>query len=259
MSNATINKTKAIKINTINLSKIEILPKALVIIPAYNEALNIEKTVKNLRKEIEIDYLVVDDGSSDNTKSVLKKNKFNAIYNEKNLGLSGALREGVKWAYDHGYKYIIQYDGDGQHNPEDIAAMLFYAQKGYDIVVTSRYIGSNNTLSNGKKLCHKWLRLLFKMKTRQTITDPTCGLRLYNWIVMEEFRSNKKMEVEPAAIAYITRKKKLKIKEIGTTVWKREFGESTFNKKSIAFKYMFKQTMKMIFTSLYRSKGTKHA
>ncbi len=249
MNTSTIAKTKAISISnkTINLSKITILPEVLVIIPAWNEAKNIVKTVTNLTNAINIDYLIVEDCSTDNTVSVIKKNKYNAIFNEKNLGLSGAFREGVKYAIAHGYKYVIQYDGDGQHNPEDIPSMIFYAQKGYDIVVTSRYANTNNTLTNGKKTAHKWLRFLFRISTGQKITDPTCGLRLYNWVVMEEFSKNKKMEVEPASIAYITRKKKLKIKEVGTTVFKREYGESTFSKKSNAIKYMLRQTFKITF------------
>ncbi len=260
MNTATIGKTRAIKVNnTINLSKIEILSQVLVIIPAYNEAKNIEKTITNLKKEINIDYLIVDDGSTDNTKAVLKKNKYHFISNKTNMGLSATFREGVLYALEKGYRYVIQYDGDGQHNPEDIATMIFFAQKGYDIVATSRYIGGNNTLTHGKKTCHKWLRFLFSLETRQKITDPTCGLRLYNWVVMDEFKENPKMEVEPAAIAYITRKKKLKIKEIGTTVLKREHGESTFAKKSNAFKYMFKQTWKMFFPWLYKSKGVVNA
>ncbi len=262
MNTSTIGKTKSININnTINLSKITILPQVLVIIPAYNEAKNIEKTVHNLQKELEdVNYLIVEDCSKDNTKAVIKKNKFNAIFNKTNLGLSGAFREGVKYAIENGYKYVIQYDGDGQHNPEEIPSMVFYAQKGYDIVVTSRYCNQSNALTYSKKTCHRWLRLLFTLSTHQKITDPTCGLRLYNWIVMDEFIKNKKMEVEPAGIAYITKKKKLKIKEIGTTVFKREYGESTFSKRSKAVKYMLKQTFRMLFPFLNHSKGgTKDA
>ncbi len=259
MNTSTIGKTKAISIphKTINLSKITILPEVLVIIPAYNESKNIVKTITNLTNAIDIDYLIVEDCSKDNTASVIKKNKYNAIFNKKNLGLSGAFREGVKYAIEHGYKYVIQYDGDGQHNPEDIPNMIFYAQKGYDIIVTSRYANANNTLTNGKKTAHKWLRFWFRFATRQKITDPTCGLRLYNWVVMDEFSRNKKMEVEPASIAYITKKKKLKIKEVSTTVFKREFGESTFSKKSNAIKYMFRQTFKTIFLWTNRDREAK--
>ncbi len=247
MNTSSIGKTKAIMHQTINLSKITILPEVLVIIPAYNESKNIVKTVNTLKSALNIDYLIVEDCSTDNTAAVIKKHNFNAIFNKKNLGLSGAFREGVKYAIDKGYKYVIQYDGDGQHNPEDIPNMIFYAQKGYDIVVTSRYVNTNNNLSNSKKTAHKWLRCLFKLTTRQKISDPTCGLRLYNWVVMNEFKINKKMEVEPASIAYVTKRKKLKIKEVGTTVFKREHGESTFAKKSNVIKYMFRQTFKMIF------------
>lgn len=66
------------------------------------------------------------------------------------------------------------------------------------------------------------------------------------------------MEVEPAAIAYVTNKKKLKIKEIATQVFEREHGEGSFNKKSKAIKYMTKQITRLSFLFLNKSRGAKN-
>lgn len=248
-----LSKTKKYEGNIdISLNNVNIVNQVLVIVPCFNEAGNIVKAINNLKKTINIDFLLVNDCSTDNTLEIIKKNKWNYISNEKNLGLSGSFRNGVKYAIDKGYRYVIQYDGDGQHNPEDIIEMIFYAQKGYDIIVTSRYFNNNN-LTKSKEIAHKFLKSLFYLKTHQKITDPTCGLRLYNWVVMEEFLNNPKMDVEPSSIAYITKSKKLKIKEISTQVFNREHGEGSFTKKSNVIKYMSKQTFRLLFLSLNKS------
>lgn len=226
----------------------DVTSDVLVIIPAYNEAKNLEKAVKNLINETNLDFIIIDDCSTDDTSKIIEKHHWNHIINSKNLGLSKSFVEGIKFAQKNGYKYVVQYDGDGQHNPSDILKMIWYATKGYDIIVSSRYY-SKNELTNAKKTAHKILNFLFKLKTHQKITDATCGLRLYNWLVMDEFLKNNKMEVEPAAIAYVTKKRNLKIKEVDTITFNREFGEGSFNKKSKIIKYMTKQIFKLIFLS----------
>ena len=73
--------------------------KVLVVIPAYNEALNIEKTVQDIQLNVpDVDYVVVNDGSKDNTLDVIQKNHFNHIDGFCNLGLFGAVQTGFKLA-----------------------------------------------------------------------------------------------------------------------------------------------------------------
>ena len=99
--------------------------KTLVVIPAYNEALNIEKTVHDLEVNApEVDYVVVNDGSKDNTLEVLKKNDFNYIDGFCNLGLFGAVQTGFKLAIKENYDIVIQFDGDGQHSAKYIAPLV---------------------------------------------------------------------------------------------------------------------------------------
>ncbi|MGL4950397.1 MAG: glycosyltransferase family 2 protein [Mycoplasma sp.] len=247
------NSTK----NSLSKNQNELIDQTLVIIPCYNEQDNIAKAVKNLLSVYKFNYLIVNDCSTDNTLKILKENKFNFITNEKNLRLSKSFREGVKYALENGYKYVVQYDGDGQHNPEDIMEMINQAGKGYDIVVTSRYYSSHN-ISKNKVYAHKLLRWCFKIRTNQKITDPTCGLRLYNWSAMEEYVRNTKLQVEPSTIAYLIGKRKMKMKEIGTVVFERENGESIFEKKSHIISYMSKQLFFTLFIEfLYKKEGKK--
>jgi len=105
--------------------------ESIVIIPTYNEEKNILKVLKDLNT-IPVDVLIVDDGSTDNTKKVIKeyldrgeyKNKIYTIFKEKNEGKSKALKSGTELALKLGYKYIVFMDGDYQHKPKDIPKMF---------------------------------------------------------------------------------------------------------------------------------------
>ena len=90
--------------------------KSLIIIPAYNEERNIKNVVAGIRKTYpDYDYLVVNDGSKDNTARICEENGYNYLNLAINLGLSGAFQAGVKYAYYNGYDAVLQVDGDGQH------------------------------------------------------------------------------------------------------------------------------------------------
>ena len=93
--------------------------KTLIIIPAYNEELNIENTINKLKKYNDIskspvDYIIINDGSTDKTKEICKKNNFNVINLIHNLGIGGAVQTGYKYALENNYDIAIQFDGDGQ-------------------------------------------------------------------------------------------------------------------------------------------------
>ena len=89
--------------------------KVLIIIPAYNEAENIEKTVNDVIQNTDYDYVVVNDCSKDNTKEVCEKNNFNMLSLPINYGLTSGIQIGMKYAYKNNYDIAIQFDGDGQH------------------------------------------------------------------------------------------------------------------------------------------------
>ena len=115
--------------------------KTLVVIPAYNEALNIEKTVHDLEINApDVDYVVVNDGSKDNTLEVLKKNHFNYIDGFCNLGLFGAVQTGFKLALKEDYDVVIQFDGDGQHSAKYIEPLVKEIENGNSIVIGSRFV-----------------------------------------------------------------------------------------------------------------------
>ncbi|MFR4671268.1 MAG: glycosyltransferase family 2 protein [Intestinibacter bartlettii] len=115
--------------------------KTLVVIPAYNEALNIEKTVSDIENNAPgVDYVVINDGSKDNTLEVIRNNHYNHIDGFCNLGLFGAVQTGFKLALEENYDVVIQFDGDGQHSARYISTMVNEIENGSDIVIGSRFV-----------------------------------------------------------------------------------------------------------------------
>ena len=107
--------------------------KVLIIIPAYNEQDNIERVVKHLTENYpEYDYVVINDGSMDKTSEICHSNHYNIIDLPVNLGLAGGFQTGMKYAYQKGYDCAVQFDADGQHRPEYIAAMIRKIEEGND-------------------------------------------------------------------------------------------------------------------------------
>ena len=89
--------------------------KVLIIIPAYNEQESIKKTVTKVQKT-GYDFVIINDGSTDNTKRILTDNNYPFIDLPFNLGIGGAMQTGYKYAHQKNYDIAIQFDADGQHN-----------------------------------------------------------------------------------------------------------------------------------------------
>ena len=89
--------------------------KVLLVIPAYNEEENILKTCQKIKKENKkLDFIVINDGSKDNTKKILEDNNIPHINLIHNLGIGGAVQTGYKYALENNYDIVVQFDGDGQ-------------------------------------------------------------------------------------------------------------------------------------------------
>jgi len=120
--------------------------RILVIIPAYNEAENIERVVENLIQNYpQYDYVVVNDGSKDNTAKICRMRGYELLDLPVNLGLTGAFQTGMRYANAKGYDAAIQFDGDGQHDPSYIAEMVETMERDQcDIVIGSRFCNEKN-------------------------------------------------------------------------------------------------------------------
>jgi len=154
--------------------------RCLIIIPAYNE----EKNIGNVLKEVtqlypEFDVLVVDDGSSDNTGARVLLQRVKMITHPFNLKYGSALQTGFKYAVVHGYSFVVQFDADGQHDPQDIRTIIKVLEMGQaDIVIGSRFLGKSSYRTGFlKKTAIVLFRMIIRAATGVRITDPSSGLQ----------------------------------------------------------------------------------
>lgn len=229
--------------------------KVLIIIPAYNEELNIEKTVNDVKNNTEYDYVVVNDCSKDNTKKVCEKNEFNMISLPVNYGLTSGIQIGMKYAYENNYDIAIQFDGDGQHQAKYIKDLVEKIEKeNCDIAIGSRFEKEKKPHSM-RMLGSNIIQFAIKLATGKRITDPTSGMRAYNKKAIKEFITNTSLTPEPDTIVYMI-KKGLNVQEVQVEMKEREFGESYLNTfKSI--EYMLSMMFSIVFIRAFTKKGGK--
>ena len=226
--------------------------KLLLIIPAYNEEENIERVVENIKTNYsQYDYVVINDGSKDNTSKICHEKGYNIIDLPVNLGLAGAFKTCMKYAYYNNYDYALQFDADGQNKPEYINALYEEIVKGYDIVIGSRFVIERKPFS-ARMLGNRLISCAIKITTRKKITDPTSGMRLFGRSVLKEFADNINYGPEPDTISYLL-KKKCKISEVQVSMDERTAGQSYLNfTKSIM--YMSRILISILFIQGFRAR-----
>ncbi|MBE6111052.1 MAG: glycosyltransferase family 2 protein [Erysipelotrichaceae bacterium] len=226
--------------------------RVLVIIPAYNEAGNIVRVVNNLREKCpQADYVVINDGSRDETAQLCRENGFHLIDQPVNLGLAGTFQTGMKYAYEHDYDAAVQFDGDGQHRPEYIQAMADRIAAGADIVIGSRFVNESKPKSLrmfGSNILQSFIRLT----TGTNIKDPTSGMRMYSRRIIKVLAGYINMGPEPDTVAYLIRSG-AKCEEIQVKMDERLFGESYLNLKA-SIKYMTVMSISILLIGCFRPK-----
>lgn len=229
------------------------MSKLLIIIPAYNEAGSIEGVVSDLMKNYpQYDYVVVNDGSKDDTLKICKKNGFNVVTHPINLGLECGIKTGMKYAYRMGYDYVIQFDADGQHLPEYIDKMYEKIAEGYDIVIGSRFVDKKKPFS-ARMLGSRLIAAAIRITTGKTIKDPTSGMRMYNRLCMKEFSLNQNYGPEPDTVSFLM-KNGAKVCEVQADMQERVAGTSylTFGR---SISYMVRMLVSILIIQNFRKRG----
>lgn len=222
--------------------------KKLIIIPAFNEEANIEKTVTSIQKDAkEFDYVIINDCSTDRTGKICEQKGYNVVNLPINLGIGGAVQTGYKYAYENGYDVAVQVDGDGQHDPEFLNKMAEYIEENkVDMVIGSRFIEKKGFQSSvARRMGIKFFSTLIKVLTGAVITDPTSGLRMVGRNVMEIFAKDYPRDYpEPESVVAVLRKN-LVVKEIPVIMHEREGGVSSISPKKSIY-YMIKVTLAIL-------------
>ena len=226
----------------------------LIVIPAYNEEKNIERVVDRLIRDFpQYDYLVINDGSKDRTGEICRERGYEFLDLPVNLGLAGGFQAGLKYAAKKGYRYAVQLDGDGQHRPEYLEAMIEKMEEGYDIVIGSRFVGAKKPLSM-RMIGSRLIEWAIRLTTGVTIKDPTSGLRMFNHRMIKEF-AGLNYGPEPDTVSYLI-KGGAKVAEIPVIMDERLSGVSYLTPVKSIF-YMAKILSSILLIQSFRKRERK--
>ena len=221
-------------------------PRVLVIVPAYNEQDCIVETVRRI-KETGYDYVVVNDGSKDDTLKLCRENGINVLDLPQNLGIGGAVQAGHKYAQHYGYDIDVQVDGDGQHDPSYIPQLVKMIEDGADLAIGSRFVQETDGFQSTwlRRVGITWLSGLLKLLTGKIVTDPTSGFRASGRRAIELFCENYPMDYpEPESIA-LALENGLSLSETPVNMLERQGGSSSIGGFSSVY-YMIKVTLAII-------------
>jgi glycosyltransferase involved in cell wall biosynthesis len=171
-------------------------PAVLVVVPAWNEEDAVAATIAEIRSSVDVDVLVVDDGSTDAT--ALRAAAAGALVCSLpyNLGVGGAMRTGYRYAVRHDYDVVVQIDADGQHDPQYLPQLMTHlrigAGEGADLVIGARFAGEGGTyrVSLPRRLAMRLLAGVLSRLARTRLTDVTSGYRVANRRAVELFAAH---------------------------------------------------------------------
>ena len=219
--------------------------KKLVIIPAYNEAGNIEKTIKDIQENApDYDHVIINDCSRDDTLEICRRNGYHVVSLPVNLGIGGGVQTGYLYAMRNGYDLAVQFDGDGQHNASYLARMEEkLLSEDLDMVIGSRYIEKEGFQSSGlRRFGIRYFTILIRVLTGKRITDPTSGMRMVNRRVIAMFSEDYPKDYpEPESVVTLLRRK-MKVEEVPVLMNERENGVSSISMRKSVY-YMIKVSL----------------
>jgi glycosyltransferase involved in cell wall biosynthesis len=235
--------------------------RGVVIIPAFNEEKRIASVIFEIRKRFpEGDILVIDDGSKDNTRLRAEESGARVLSHPFNLGYGASLQTGYRFALKAGYEEMIQMDGDGQHDPACIEALLSDIRRGEaDIVIGSRFLdeaGFKGAQTRyraplARRLGMKLFAAISSAIIRQRVTDPTSGYQAMNrkvmaWVSGEKFP----FDYPDADVIIMLHRAGFRIREVPVRMFERPEGKSMHSGLKPVY-YVFKMFLS-IFVTLMR-------
>ncbi len=201
--------------------------KTVVVIPAYNEATALPALLAALGREVpDATACVVDDGSSDATADVAARSGAVVLRLPVNLGIGGAVQAGYLLARDRSADAAVQLDGDGQHDPAEIEALLGPLRRGEaDLVVGSRFLAPGGFRSTAaRRVGIRYLSWFLRLRCGVRVTDPTSGFRAANRAAIQLFaRAYPSDYPEPESIA-VAHRAGLRVVEVPVRMRERAHG-----------------------------------
>lgn len=237
--------------------------KVLLVIPAYNEEDNIVRVIgkveqfKKRQPGYELEYVIINDCSGDNTMKICTEHNYNVINLIQNLGIGGAVQTGYIYADRHGYDIAVQFDGDGQHDINSLPQLLDPVINGEnDFVVGSRFLHGQSEFKSTilRRIGISYLSFIIKVFSGCSVNDPTSGFRAANRKAIKYLSANYPVDYpEPESLVDLSRHS-FRIGEVQVNMLEREGGISSISSWKSVY-YMIKVSLAIICSSLQRKVG----
>lgn len=230
--------------------------RRVAIVPAFNEQESIAGVVNELRGfDVGLSVVVVDDGSTDRTAEIARGAGAKVLSLPFNLGIGGAVQTGFRYAWEQGFDIAVRADGDGQHDPAELDAILRpVLADDADIAVGSRFMGGDGYRSSrSRRMGIRLLAWIVSALTRQRITDPTSGFQAANRLGIRLFASDYPHDYPEAEATVMVFKHRLRLREVPVRMRARESGTSSITAVHSVY-YMVKVVL-AIFIALFRRKA----
>jgi glycosyltransferase involved in cell wall biosynthesis len=232
----------------------------LAVVPAFNESATIVDVVEDLRRNApDFDMLVVDDGSADRTDVLARNAGAKVLKLPFNVGIGGAVQTGFVYARDHGYEFLAQVDGDGQHDSMELARLIeTMEEEKVDMVCGSRFLTDDHrypaplSRRTGIHIFAFLLSLIVGMR----VSDPTSGFRLYNRRAIELFARDYPHDYPEVEAVLMLHHHRLRMSEIPVRMYTRGGGASSISTGKSAY-YMIKVLL-ALFVGLGRRRHVIH-
>jgi glycosyltransferase involved in cell wall biosynthesis len=220
-------------------------PDVWLIVPVFNEGQVIGEVVRNARKTF-ANIVCVDDGSRDNSAAEIRSAGAHLVRHPVNLGQGAAIQTGVEYARSQpGARYFVTFDADGQHQVEDVLAMLERLRaEDVDIVVGTRFHGDTSHIPWIKRLILKTVVMLSPRTRRLGLTDAHNGLRVFNRTVAEQLNITLNGMSHASEIVQLIDHRNWRVAEEPVTILYTDYsmakGQSVINGVNIVFETMLK-------------------
>ena len=234
--------------------------RVLLIIPAYNEEANVVRVVNTVKTfaagytKHQIDYILINDGSTDRTGEICRKEGFETVHLLRNLGIGGAVQTGYQLAKRLDYDVAVQFDGDGQHDIESLDALLKPIAAGKaNFVIGSRYLKSGSAYKSTfmRRLGSKILAGSIRLFTGFLPSDPTSGYRAADRKAIAILSADYPVDYPEPESIIVLMKHAMVLSEVSVNMFERSAGVSSISPwKSV--RYMFKVTLAILCTSFRR-------
>jgi len=230
--------------------------RGVAIVPALNEEQAIARVIAEIREyDAQLEIVVVDDGSRDRTGEAARSAGARVLRLPFNLGIGGAVQTGFRYARENGFELAVRVDGDGQHDPAQLGAVVEPVLRGEaDIAVGSRYLspgGDGYRSSAPRRLGIRILARVVSLLTRQRITDPTSGFQALNRKAITLFASDYPHDYPEVEALVLLLRHRLRLREVPITMRPRAAGRSSIQTLSSGY-YMVKVLLALLVGSFRR-------